>query len=422
MSEASEVSRLVTPIANGFSRRVAVPGSKSIANRALVCAGLARGSSELSRVPDGDDTVAMIEGLTVLGARARVDGDTVRLDGVGGRPTAGRIDARLAGTTSRFLTAVAAISEHESEITGSEPLRGRPFGELHRALRDLGAVVESESGGLPARVRGPLTGGRVVLDAAVSSQFVSALMMAGPCTPDGLGIDLTGSPVSRPYIEMTAAVMSHFGADVTDEGDRLVVSPGGYRGASLEIEPDASSASYPAAVAAACGGEVIIPGLGSRSLQGDVAFREILASMGAFVAIGADATTIGGSAGGLRGVDVDMRDCSDLVPTVAVLAALAEGVTRISGVGFIRRKESDRLGDLADGLLRCGARVEVREDGLEIIGGGVHGAVVETHHDHRLAMAFGVLGSAVEGIAVHDPGVVSKSWPGFWAMLDDLRS
>ena len=418
MSGFGAEARSIETIGPGFSVRVDVPGSKSIANRALVCAGLARGSSRLHRVPDGDDTAAMLDGLAALGMATTVEGDVARVDGVDGRPRSGRIDAGLAGTTSRFLTAVAALAEGPTEVTGAPPLRGRPFGELHEALRQLGAEVESDTGGLPAIVSGPVRGGSVRLEAGVSSQFVSALMMAGACMPDGLDIELHGVQVSRPYIEMTSVVMARFGGEVVDEGGTLSVVPGGYRGAELDIEPDASSASYPAAVAAACGGEVVIPGLGVSSLQGDVAFREILRAMGASVTTDSTSTTVSCAPGALCGVDVGMRDCSDLVPTIAVLAALAEGVTRIDGVGFIRRKESDRLGDLADGLARCGVTVEVTADGLVITGGGAHGARVATHDDHRLAMAFGVLGSAVPGVVVEDPDVVSKSWPGYWGMLD----
>ncbi|MGB0738188.1 MAG: 3-phosphoshikimate 1-carboxyvinyltransferase [Ilumatobacteraceae bacterium] len=418
MSGSAAEAHSIQTIQPGFSARVEVPGSKSIANRALVCAGLARGGSRLHRLPDGDDTVAMLDGLAVLGVSTTVEGETVNVAGVDGRPRSGRIDAGLAGTTSRFLTAVAALAEGATEVTGARPLRGRPFGELHRALRQIGAKVDSDTGGLPAIVTGPVRGGRVRLEAGVSSQFVSALMMAGACMPDGLEIELHGVQVSRPYIDMTSTVMALFGAEVVDEGGALSVAAGGYRGAELEIEPDASSASYPAAVAAACGGEVVIPGLGVSSVQGDVAFREILRAMGASVITESSSTTVSCAAGALRGVDVDMRDCSDLVPTIAVLAALADGVTRIDGVGFIRRKESDRLGDLADGLARCGVAVEVTADGLVITGGGTRGARVAAHHDHRLAMAFGVLGSAVPGVVVEDPDVVSKSWPGYWGMLD----
>ncbi|MEK9839518.1 MAG: 3-phosphoshikimate 1-carboxyvinyltransferase, partial [Ilumatobacter sp.] len=244
MSGSAAEARSIKTIQPGFSARVEVPGSKSIANRALVCAGLARGGSRLHRLPDGDDTVAMLNGLAVLGVSMTVEGETVNVAGVDGRPRSGRIDAGLAGTTSRFLTAVAALAEGATEVTGARPLRGRPFGELHRALRQIGAEVDSDTGGLPAIVTGPVRGGRVRLEAGVSSQFVSALMMAGACMPDGLEIELHGVQVSRPYIDMTSTVMALFGADVVDEDGALSVAAGGYRGAELEIEPDASSASY----------------------------------------------------------------------------------------------------------------------------------------------------------------------------------
>ena len=412
--------RTVGVLPRGFTARVVVPGSKSIANRALVCALLADGESRISNLPDGDDTAVMLAALPVLGVASRVEGDAVMIEGVGGRPSAGEFDAGLAGTTSRFLCAVTALAEGTSVVTGGAPLRGRPFGGLLAALRELGARVDAEGDGLPARIVGSVQGGEVALAADVSSQFVSALLLAGPCMRDGLVVRLGGNAVSRPYIDMTIAVMERFGAHVSEEEGMITVEATGYRPAQIDVEPDASSASYPAAIAAACGGEVTLPGLGETSLQGDTAFREILGSMGASVSVSGASTTVIGSSVGLRGVEVDMRECSDLVPTVAVLAALADGRTRISGVGFIRRKESDRLGDLAEGLRRCGVDAQVTEDGLDIIGGGAHGAVVATHHDHRLAMAFAVLGSVIPGVSVEDPDVVTKSWPGFWTMLAGL--
>ena len=412
--------RTVGVLRRGFTARITVPGSKSIANRALVCALLADGESGISNLPDGDDTAAMLAALPGLGVASRVEGDAVTIQGVSGRPSAGEFDAGLAGTTSRFLCAVTALAEGTSVVTGGVPLRERPFGGLLAALRELGARVDAEGDGLPARIVGSLQGGEVALAADVSSQFVSALLLAGPCMRNGLVLRLGGNAVSRPYIDMTIAVMERFGARVSEAEGILTVEATGYRPAQIDVEPDASSASYPAAIAAACGGEVTLLGLGEASLQGDIAFREILGSMGASVSVSGASTTVIGSSVGLRGVGVDMRDCSDLVPTVAVLASLADGRTQISGVGFIRRKESDRLGDLAEGLRRCGVDAQVTEDGLDILGGGAHGAVVSTHHDHRLAMAFAVLGSVIPGVSVEDPDVVTKSWPGFWTMLAGL--
>jgi len=251
-------------------------------------------------------------------------------------------------------------------------------------------------------------------------------MLIAPCLPDGLRLDLTSRLVSRPYVEMTAAVMAAFGAHDTEVTETAVqVAAGGYRPCALAIEPDASSASYPMAVAAVRGGRVEIPGLGEQSLQGDARFADVLAAMGCRTQRLADRTVVSRDGGAtLRGVDVDMSDISDLVPTLAVVALFAETPTRITGVGFIRGKESDRLGDLAGELRALGASIDENADGLVVqpsasrLGGGE----VATHHDHRLAMAFGVIGTVVPGIVVAEPHVVSKSWPAYWSMLDGLAA
>ena len=416
--------RTVRPITTPPDAVVAVPGSKSIANRALVCAALARGRSDLANVPDGDDTMAMLACLRALGLDAELTGDRVSIDGIGTDwpPAPRTLHAALAGTTSRFVTALAALGTGPITIDGHPPLRRRPFGPLHAALAQLGVTVTPAEafGNLPATIHGPPTSGRVHIRGDVSSQYVTALMLIGPYLPEGLELRLTSELVSRPYVELTAAVMAWFGAERVEIGaDLIVVEPGEYAPADVVVEPDASSASYPLAVAALTGGRVTIEGLGIDALQGDAAFADVLASMGCQVERTDRSITVGGTAE-LRGVDVDMAHISDLVPTVAVMAALAVTTTRIRGVGFIREKESDRLGDLAAELRRAGVDVGETTDGLEVRPSRPHGARLATHHDHRLAMAFAVLGTVVDGIEVEDPQVVSKSWPGFWDALDGL--
>lgn len=403
---------------------VAVPGSKSIANRALVCAALARGRSELSNVPDGDDTIAMLACLRGLGLDAELDDGRVSVEGIGTgwSPEPRTLHAALAGTTSRFVTALAALGTGPITIDGHPPLRRRPFAPLHDALGQLGVVVSPGEayGNLPATVHGPPTGGRVTIRGDVSSQYVTALMLIGPYLPGGLDLRLTSELVSRPYVELTAAVMTWFGIEGVAMGEELiVVEPGEYQPADVTVEPDASSASYPLAIAAVTGGRVTIDGLGTSALQGDAAFAHLLGAMGCHVERSERSVAVSGPAepAGLRGVDVDMADISDLVPTVAVVAAFAATPTRIRGVGFIRAKESDRLGDLAAELRRAGVDATETDDGLDVHPSVPHGARLGTHHDHRLAMAFAVLGSAVEGIEVEDPDVVAKSWPGFWDVL-----
>ena len=247
-------------------------------------------------------------------------------------------------------------------------------------------------------------------------------MLIGPALPGGLRLELTSELVSRPYVDMTAAVMAAFGVGNVEVGETHVrVAAGDYVPAQLLVEPDASSASYPLAVAAVRGGRVEVAGLGARSMQGDARFADLMGEMGCRVERRDDATAVSRvDTAPLRGIDVDMSDISDLVPTVAAVALFADTPTRITGVGFIRGKESDRLGDLAHELGALGGRIDVTEDGLVVHPSHdrLHAATLATHHDHRLAMAFGVVSTVVDGIEVTDPEVVTKSWPAYWQMLD----
>lgn len=419
-SSSETATRTVRPMARHQDRVVTVPGSKSVANRALICAALAEGTSTVRGLPNGDDTTAMIRALGALGHRVDTAGpQAVRVSG--GRPTAGTAWAALAGTTSRFLLGLAATGEQPITVDGDEPLRRRPVAPLLDALAALGARVESTEGRLPVTISGPTQGGTVTIRGDVSSQFLSALMLVAPVLENGVRLVIDGELVSRPYVDLTATVMASFGHhEVTVTDQAINVAAGRYRAADYSVEPDASSASYPLALAAATGSTVTVPGLRLYSSQGDIAIVDLLERMGCRVDTSGDITVTGPER--LTGLDVDMSDISDLVPTVAVLACLAEGPSRIRGVGFIRAKESDRLGDLARELRRCGADLSETDDGLVIApSADLHGARLDTHHDHRLAMAFAVLGSVVGPLDIADPGVVAKSWPGFWDMLADFE-
>lgn len=418
----------VIPLLHPIDAVVAVPGSKSIANRALICAALAEGTSTLRNLPDGDDTEAMLACLALLGTsidRAGAPGGPTTVVGMGGAPRRGpaHLPARLAGTTSRFITAVAALGAGPYVIDGEPPLRARPMEPLHKALVALGATVQpaDRPGHLPVTVNGPLRGAASIeVPGDISSQFLTALMLIGPFVPGGLRIAVTTPLVSRPYLEITKAVMADFGHDGVVIGERdIEVAAGRYAGRDYEIEPDASSASYPLAAAAICGGRVEITGLTKASMQGDAGFCDMLAAMGCTSTRDDGATRVEGGTR-LDGIDIDMADQSDLVPTLAAVAAFASSPTRIRGVGFIRSKESDRLGDLSGELRRLGAIASVTDDGLAIEPSELHGARLGTHHDHRLAMAFGVIGLRVAGVEIDDPDVVSKSWPGYWIMLGGL--
>jgi 3-phosphoshikimate 1-carboxyvinyltransferase len=404
---------------------ISVPGSKSIANRALMCAALADGTTTLSNLASGDDTAAMIDCLRALHIDITVEGTTATVIGSAGHPNGGgELNARLAGTTSRFMTALAALSVVPSLITGDAPLRHRPMKPLHDALTQLGAQVKSvdQLGHLPVWVSGDaLDGGTVSIPGDISSQYVSALMMIGPYLPEGIRLQLTSPLVSRPYVAITASVMSSFSATGIAIGDHTIgVESSGYIGTTYDIESDASSASYPLAAAAIAGGSVKVLGVGDRALQGDAAFIEVLESMGCTTRT-TDRSLEVTSSGSLHGIEIDMADMSDLVPTLAVVAAFADSPTRITGVGFIRHKESDRIGDLVNGLKMVGCDAVEEDDGIlirPVHESQMHGAELLTHDDHRLAMAWSLLALRISGIVINDPEVVSKSWPEWW----DVRS
>jgi 3-phosphoshikimate 1-carboxyvinyltransferase len=424
MSAIRRVSTAVEPL----SAVVSVPGSKSVANRALVCAALAEGVSELSGVAPGDDTAAMLDCLELLGVGVastdQVDAVSIHGGGVAPATATTSLPTRLAGTTSRFVTALAALAGVPIVIDGLPPLRARPMTALHDALQAMGATVQPGErwGHLPVTITGPLApiDGRVAIRGDVSSQYITALMLVAPSIPGGLRIDLTTSLVSRGYVAITAAVMASFGMVDVEIGEHHVRVPEGrYVPTTYVVEPDASSASYPLAAAAIVGGTVQVPGLTSASLQGDARFADVLGEMGCDVVVNSRGTTVTRE-GPLRGLELNMVDMSDLVPTLAVIAPFATTPTRITGVGFIRAKESDRIGDLCRELRAAGIAATEEVDGLVVEPGVPHPATLGTHHDHRLAMAFGLLGLAVDGIDVADPDVVTKSWPGYWTMLDGL--
>ena len=411
---------------SGREQLIRVPGSKSIANRALICAALADGQSTISNCAPGDDTQAMLESLNTLGVKTVQDGTTVRIESQINLESAEslKLQTRLAGTTSRFLTALCALRVGQTTIDGYEPLRNRPMTGLHEALSSLGASVESLNitGHLPVVVkRGSSWQARIAIDSTTSSQFISALMMIAPYLPDGLEIELRGEAISRGYLDMTVGVMRAFGAQTEIAGSVIWVSPGTYRGGDFAVEPDASSASYPSAVAAITGSRMTIAGLNRNSLQRDVEFFDVLSQMGCDVRQQSDGISISRDMGrSLRGVTVDMSQISDCVPTLAVVALFADSPTTISGVGFIRAKESDRIGDLAFELRKLGAQIDEHTDGFTVTPVALHGANLATHDDHRLAMAFAIAKLRIESIEVQNPEVVSKSWPNYFKDLDSF--
>jgi 3-phosphoshikimate 1-carboxyvinyltransferase len=410
---------------------VEVPGSKSLTNRALVVAALAQGPSVLTGALDSDDTRVMVAALRALGIG--VEHDTaarrIAIEGCGGDipARAAWLEVGNSGTSLRFLTALVATGRGTFHLDGSPRMRQRPVSDLLQALSDLGCRARSdhETGCPPVTVESEgLGGGRTSIRGDVSSQFTSGLLMALPNAHATTTIELNGPLVSQPYVAMTLAVMEAFGVSVAnDDFRRFEIRPAHYRGRTYAIEPDASAASYFFALAAITGGEMTVSGLGTSSVQGDMAFVDILEQMGCSTVRNPTSTTLKG--GRLRAIDVDMNAISDTVMTLAVVALFARGATRIRNVAHIRHKESDRIGALATELRKLGAGVEELADGLVIDPPPpeeLHGARIATYDDHRIAMSFALAGLRVPGVTILDPGCVAKTYPGYWEDLERVRA
>ncbi|WP_457032923.1 3-phosphoshikimate 1-carboxyvinyltransferase [Kitasatospora sp. P5_F3] len=405
---------------------VEIPGSKSVTARALFLAAAAEGTTRLRRPLHSDDTEGFAEGLAKLGYEVAADGQDWVIEG---RPQGPANDAEVycrdGATTARFLPALAAAGYGEFRFDASAQMRRRPVGPLTEALRELGVqlVHEEQEGHHPLRISAKgVKGGELTLDAGLSSQYLTALLLLGPLTEQGLRITVTDL-VSVPYVEITLAMMRSFGVEVQREGKVFVVPPGGYTATAYPVEPDASTASYVFAAAALTGREVTVPGLGRDALQGDLRFVDVLERMGATVRIGADAVTVTGAEGGrLRGLTVNMRDISDTMPTLAAIAPFADGPVRIEDVYNTRVKECDRLEACAENLRRQGITVGTGRDWIEIQPGTPQAAEIATHGDHRMVMSFAVAGLRTPGTTFDDPGCVRKTFPAFHQEFAKLRA
>ncbi len=398
-----------------------VPGSKSITNRALVLAALADGETRLTGALESDDTRHMRAALTRMGIEiADAPGGTLVVRGGRARLHApdGPLFVGNSGTTVRFLAAIAALVDGEVTLVGDNAMAKRPIHVLVDGLRALGADVTCPTGCPPLTIRGGrLRGGRVRMRGDQSSQYFSALLMAAGFADADLEVEIEGSLVSRPYVDITRRMIADFGGDVAETPAGFHVRAGRtLRGRGYAIEPDASSASYPFALAAALGGAVLVPGLGRDAQQGDYAFTTILEQAGAIVTRGETFTRVE-RLGALRGVDVDMHHISDTVMTLAAIAPLASGATRIRNVANIRIKETDRLAATVIELRRLGQQVTHGADWLAIEPAPVTPAMVHCYDDHRIAMSFAILGAAAGGVTIEDPACVSKTYPGFFRDL-----
>ena len=405
---------------------VRLPGSKSVTARALFLAAAASGRTVLREPLRAADTRAFLAALTALGYPLAAENDRWEITGSPSGPPAGggAVWCHDAATASRFLPALCAAGHGTYAIDASAQMRARPMAPLLGALRQLGADITAADGDhLPLRIRaGGVKGGDVLLDAGVSSQFLTALCLLGPLTAEGLRIRVTDL-VSAPYVDLTLAMMARFGAVARRDSDGIFAfEPAGYQAVDMTVEPDASTASYFLAAAAITGNTVTVPGLGRRSAQGDLAFgTQILAAMGAQCHATDGAITVTGT-GQLSGGEFVMRDISDTMPTLAAIAPFADGPVTITGVGNVRVKESDRLEAMAVNLRACGIRCETGPDWITVHPGQPHGAHIACYADHRIAMACSLIGLRTPGITLDDPQCVAKTCPDFHRLLAGLRA
>ncbi len=397
-----------------------VPGSKSITNRALVLAALADGESVLEGVLHSDDTRHMQSALSALGVPIENAGPTT-LVVHGGRARLRAPKEPLfvgnSGTTVRFLAALSCLVPGAVTLVGDEAMARRPIQDLVDGLRQLGVQVDCETGCPPLTIHGGrLSGGVVSMRGDRSSQYFSALLMAAGLAEGAVTLEIAGTLVSRPYVDITRRMISDFGGSVdsTERGFRVL--PRAYGARSYQVEPDASSASYPFALAAVSGGRITVPGLGVHALQGDYAFLDVLASLGAHVERGEASSTVSGT-GTMSGVSVDMYDISDTVMTLAAIAPRLQGRTRIFNVANIRIKETDRLLATVTELTRLGQGMTHGEDWLEIEPRALMPAAVHCYADHRMAMSFAILGAVSGAVRIEDPACVAKTYPTFWQDL-----
>ncbi len=419
----------IQPLTHPLHGDITPPGSKSITNRALPLAALcARRPITLTGWLLSDDTRVMIEALRTLGYGFWPNGRGLEVYRDVGAPALPHCSADLSvgnsGTTMRFLTALVALGRGTFRLDGVPRMRERPIADLLDALKALGVEAHGVDGFPPVTVEGGgWRGGDVPVRGGASSQFLSGLLMAAPFAPAATTLRVEGPLVSRPYIDMTLAMLRQFGLRVEEPSPNVFHVPapqeGSLPGDAYAIEPDASAASYFLAAPAIAGGRVTVRGLGMGSLQGDVRFIDALEAMGCHVERHPGHLAVEGRP--LRGIDIDMNAISDTVMTLAAVALFADGPTTIRNVAHVRHKETDRLAALAAELRRLGAGVDERPDGLTIHPRPLHGAVIETYDDHRMAMSLALVGLRVPGVVIKNPGCVAKTYPGFFTDLESLR-
>ena len=404
------------------SATVHVPGSKSLSQRALVAAALARNDSVISNVLISQDTNYLMGGLRALGAKIVSTEEGFNVSGTAGQLTNNGQDLFLGnnGTALRFLTALVCLGSGKYVLTGEKRLCERPVGALADALREMGVDILTHNNCPPVQINANgLSGGKIILQDIESSQYVSALLLCAPYTKKGMDLTLQGGVVSTPYIDLTIAVMKDFGAEITQTGkyEYNVTAEKIYQGRKYLVEGDASSASYFFLAAALLKKTIRVKGINRQSRQGDIRLLSIFEKLGCKVKSGESWVDVSGDSLAKGDFTFDLNDMPDMVPTLAVLAAFRNGRTVISNVAHLRIKESNRLAALVTELNRTGIEAVEMPDGLVIQGGKMHPAKIKTYNDHRMAMSFGIAGLIATGIEISDKKCVDKSFPAFWEEL-----
>ncbi len=404
---------------------VTVPGSKSYSHRTLIAAALSNGRSTVSNCLKSEDTLLTAEALRKMGVSIEEKEDIMIVEGAGGKlqPQSDEIYLANSGTSMRLLTSIAAIGQGPYVLNGTKRMQERPIQDLLNGLNQIGISARSinNTDCPPIEVVGaPIKGGSMTLDCSISSQFLSSVLLMAPLSREGIEIKLAKAMVSKPYVEMTLDIMDRFGITLERHGfDRFYV-PGGqiYQAGDYAVESDCSQASYFWGAAAVTGKSIKVNNVSFDSRQGDVQFAKVLEKMGCKVVVEQDGITVQG--GSLKGVEVDMANMPDVVPTLAVVASFAEGTTVVTNVEHLREKECDRLGCVATELIKLGIDATATESGLVIKGGKHKAAEIDTYDDHRMAMCFAITGLKVENVVIKDELCVKKSFPNYWEVFEGM--
>jgi len=424
---------LIRPITHPLSVTVRVPGSKSLTNRALLIAALADGTTTLTNALFSDDSRYFARALQTLGfnIQRNEQNQEMTVTGVGGHIPAKNTELFIgnAGTAARFLTAFLTLGNGEYILDGEPRMRERPIGDLVEALTQLGARVEALSSQQsaicpPVKITASgLPGGKTQIAGNISSQFLSALLMVAPYAQSPVEIEVTTELNSKPYVDMTLSIMQDFGVSIERDGyNYFFISPAYYAPhPTYAIESDASAASYFFAAPAICDGTTKVENISRQSVQGDIAFLSVLEKMGCKVEESENSVQVTGTTE-LHGLDIDMRDIPDTAQTLAAIAPFASTPTRIRGIASARAKETDRIAAVCTELKRLDITVDEYEDGMTIYPcDEIQLATVQTYNDHRMAMAFSLIGLRAPGIEIENPGCVSKTFPNFFEVLETLR-